>query len=167
MTVRLKRLDDDDLVRLGRDLPVWSAREYPNRLRAQRHGELVQVVAWTGDRPIGRAMLLFPSHDEYSASAERERCAEIRDVEVDAGHRRRGVATAMIAELEAAARARGWTRVGLSVGRDRDDRAARSLYAKLGYRAAHGPFISGAVLAGDEGPIPVAGILDYLVKPLA
>jgi hypothetical protein len=45
--------------------------------------------------------------------------------------------------------------------------AARSLHAKLGYVTAHGPFISGAVLAGNDGSIPVAGILDYLVKTIA
>ena len=58
---------------------------------------MVQVVAWDGERPVGKAMVLFPSHEEWSVSAEREGCAEIRDVGVAEDHRRRGVATAMIA----------------------------------------------------------------------
>ena len=64
----------------------------------------MQVVAWDGERPVGKAMVLFPSDEEWSVSAEREGCAEIRDVGVVEDHRRRGVATAMIASLEAAAR---------------------------------------------------------------
>ena len=166
MTIEVRPLAPSDLRSLNRRLPVWNRGEYERRLRAQDRGEVLQVVAWVGDRPIGRAMVLFPGHDEYSASAEREGCAEIRDVEVEATHHRRGVATAMIVELERAAGRRGFDRIGLSVGRDEGYRAARTLYAKLGYRTAHGPFISGAVLAGDGGRIPVAGVLDYLVKPL-
>ena len=63
----------------------------------------MQVVAWDGERPVGKAMVLFPSHEEWSVSAEREGCAEIRDVGVVEDHRRRGVATAMISSLESAA----------------------------------------------------------------
>jgi ribosomal protein S18 acetylase RimI-like enzyme len=164
VTIELRRLARVDVARLDRWLPVWNTAEYERRLAAQRRGDLVQVVAWAGDRPVGRGMLLFPGHDEYSVSAEREGCAEIRDVEVDVGHRRRGVGAALIGALEAAAVERRFDRIGLSVGRDDEYAGARSLYTKLGYRTAHGPFISGAVLAGTEGPIPVAGVLDYLVK---
>jgi GNAT superfamily N-acetyltransferase len=167
VTFDLRQLAVEDLEPLERELPVWSSREYAKRLQAQLQGDLVMIVAWAADRPIGRAMILFPSHEEYSESAERERCAEIRDVEVVPSARRVGVGTAMIAKLEAVARGRGFARTGLSVGRDREYGAARDLYAKLGYRPAHGPFISGVVLDGDDGPMPVTGVLDYQVKALA
>lgn len=47
---------------------------------------------------------------------------------------------------------------------DDDAEPARALYDVLGYRHAHGPFVSSANLAGDDGPIAVGGVLTYLVK---
>ncbi len=128
---------------------------------------MVQVVAWDGERAVGKAMVLFPSDEEWSVSAERERCAELRDVGVVEDHRRRGVATAMISSLEAAATARGMTRIGLSVALSDDDAPARALYAKLGYAFAHGPFITSTDLFDDDGrPIHVGAAMVYLTKPL-
>jgi len=125
---------------------------------------MVQVVAWSGDLPTGRGMVLFPEHDEFSASAVREGCAEVRDVFVAPGHRNRGQATAIMAVLEDAARGQGKGRVGLSVGMDDAALPARLLYERLGYRHAHGPFLMGATLLGEDGPIPVGSVLNYLVK---
>jgi ribosomal protein S18 acetylase RimI-like enzyme len=128
----------------------------------------VQVVAWDGALPAGKAMVLFPAHEEWSVSAEREGCAEIRDVGVDEDHRRQGVATAMIAALEAAAMERGMSLIGLSVAMSDDDAPARALYAKLGFAFAHGPFITSTDLFDDEGrPIHVGAVMSYLTKPLA
>ena len=67
-------------------LPAWNSTEYAKRLAAQERGELVQVVAWDGERPVGKAMVLFPGHEECSVSAEREGCGEIRDVGVVRDH---------------------------------------------------------------------------------
>jgi GNAT superfamily N-acetyltransferase len=128
----------------------------------------VQVVAWDGERPVGKAMVLFPSHEEWSASAEREGCAEIRDVGVVEDHRRRGVATAMVFSLESASAGRGMTRIGLSVALSDDDAPARALYGKVGYAFAHGPFISSTDLFDDHGrPIHVGAVMSYLTKALA
>ena len=149
-------------------MPAWNDHEYGRRLAAQERGELVQVVAWDGERPVGKAMVLFPSHDEWSVSAEREGCAEIRDVGVVEDHRRRGVATAMISSLESAAAGLGMTRIGLSVALSDDDAPARALYGKLGYAFAHGPFISSTDLSDDDGrPIHVGAVMSYLTKSLA
>ena len=45
-------------------------------------------------------MVLFPEHEELSASAMREGCAEVRDVFVSRPRRRLGVATALMRALE-------------------------------------------------------------------
>ncbi len=112
-------------------------------------------------------MVLFPGHDEYSESAEREGCGEVRDVAVAPEARRLGVATAMISVLEAATRERGIPRIGLSVALAEDDAAARGLYAKLGYTVAHGPFITSTDLDADDGRlIPVGAVMCYLTKSL-
>jgi GNAT superfamily N-acetyltransferase len=165
--IRIGRLRPGELAAFNAGLPAWSSAEYPKRLAAQDRGELIQVVAWSGDRAVGKAMVLFPAHDEYSASAERERCAEIRDVSVEPDARRLGVATAMIRALEDAARDHGLSRIGLSVALDPEDAPARDLYAKLGYALAHGPFISSTDLVDDEGmPMHVGAVMSYLTKSL-
>ncbi len=125
---------------------------------------MVQAVAWTGADPVGRGMVMFPAHEEYSISARRERCAEVRDVFVPVDLRRRGVARAIMAALEEAALEAGMPRVGLAVSLDEGAAPARALYAGLGYRRAHGPFVTSTNLAGDDGPIPVGAIVVYLVK---
>jgi GNAT superfamily N-acetyltransferase len=109
-------------------------------------------------------MVLFPDHEEYSASALRERCAEVRDVFVEPSHRRRDVARGVMTALESAAREAGHARIGLSVSLDDGAAAARALYDALGYRHAHGPFLTSTMLQGDDGPFPVGAILTYLIK---
>ena len=162
----VRPLEERDLERLNRELPVWNAGEYAKRLQAQTRMQMGQAVAWDGERPVGRGMVLFPEHEEYSDSAARERCAEVRDVSVLEPFRRRGVATAVMGALEDETRAAGFGRIGLSVSAGDEGVAARALYDRLGYRHAHGPFVTSTVLDGDDGPIPVSAVLTYLVKDL-
>jgi GNAT superfamily N-acetyltransferase len=112
-------------------------------------------------------MVLFPGHDEYSESAEREGCAEIRDVVVVEEARRRGVGTALIRELERSVLMHGMTMVGMSVAIGPDAGPGELLYAKLGYAVAHGPFITSTDLDADDGRlIPVGAVMCYLTKTL-
>jgi GNAT superfamily N-acetyltransferase len=135
-------------------------------LRWQTRLQLVQVVAWDYRTPLGRGMLLFAEDEDYSESAAREGCAEIRDLSVEEPYRRRGVATAVLASLEEAAKAAGYPRIGLSVSLDDEHAAARSLYERLGYVHAHGPFLITVMLDGDDGPFPVGDVVTYLVRDL-
>ncbi len=164
--IAVRRLAPDDLEVLNERLPTWNRLEYARRLTAQQRGEMVQAIAWIAGEPAGRGMVLFPDHAERSPSAEREHCAEVRDVSVPEPHRRTGVASALMDALEDAARRNGHDRVGLSVGLDEQAAPARALYDALGYTRAHGPFISSTTLEGDDGPMPVGAVLVYLTKPL-
>lgn len=164
--LEVRRLEDRDIDALNRELPVWSVLEYANRLRAQGRDQMVEVVAWEDGAPVGRGMVLFPEHDGFSASAVREGCVEVRDVFVLPERRRRGVGREIISSLEGAARERGMLRIGLAVGLDDEAAPARALYEELGYRPAHGPFVTSATLAGDDGPIQVGAVLTYLVRDL-
>lgn len=125
---------------------------------------MVQVAAWDREVPISRGMVLFPEHREYSVSATREDCAEVRDVFVVPERRRSGVATAVMRALEDMSRANGWSRIGLAVATSEDAEPARRLYEALGYRLAHGPFISSTTLTSDDGRFPVGSTMTYLVK---
>ena len=126
----------------------------------------MQIAAWAGEQAIGRGHVLFPGHEQWSISAHRCGCAEVRDVLVAPEHRRRGVATALMGALEAVVRERGMGRVGLAVAGDEDAAAARALYERLGYRFAHGPFVGGASIPGNAGPIHFATVFTYLTKEL-
>jgi GNAT superfamily N-acetyltransferase len=164
--VEVRRIAAGDVDTLNRRLSLWNAREYAKRVVAQERLQLVQEIAWFGDVPAGRGMVLFPEHEEFSTSAVREGCAEVRDVFVARPRRRLGVATAMMGALEDAVREQGLPRVGLSVGLDDEAEPARALYEHLGYRHAHGPFVSSTNLVGDEGPVAVGAVMDYLIKEL-
>jgi GNAT superfamily N-acetyltransferase len=165
--VEVRRLTAEDLPAFERGMPSWSSQEYAKRLVAQDRGEMVQIVAWEDGRPVGRGMVLFPTHAEWSISAHRERCAEVRDVGVLESHRRRGIARALMAALEDAALEAGSVRIGLAVALGEGDAPARALYDALGYERAHGPLISSTDLVGDDGPFPVGAAMVYVTKPLA
>jgi GNAT superfamily N-acetyltransferase len=163
---RVLPLSAGDVETLNRRLPVWNSSEYLRRLLAQGRGELVEAVAWFGDVPGGRGMVLFPEHEEFSTSAVREGCADVRDVFVARPRRRLGVATMLMETLEEAVRNRGMARVGLSVSLDEEAAPARALYERLGYVHAHGPFVSSTDLIHDDGPVAVGAVMTYLVKEL-
>jgi GNAT superfamily N-acetyltransferase len=163
----IRRLRREDLEGFQAGMPAWNAGEYARRLAFQDRGLAVQLVAWIGDEPAGKAMVVFPGHEEWSPSAYRERCPEIRDLEVSAAWTRRGIGTALVAAAEEEVRSAGFDRVGLGTGLEPSYAPARAMYERLGYRTAHGPFIQAARLEDDDGrPFPVAGVCVYLVKDL-
>jgi GNAT superfamily N-acetyltransferase len=165
--VGIRRLRREELDAFRAGMPAWNATEYGRRLAFQDRDLAVQLVAWAGDRAVGKAMVVFPGHEEWSPSAYREGCPEIRDLEVSPAWGRRGIGSALVAAAEAEARSAGFARIGLGVGLEPSYAAARSLYERLGYRTAHGPFVSSARLEDDHGrPFPVAGVCRYLVRDL-
>ncbi len=166
--VRIARLREEELAAFTAGMPAWNATEYAKRLAAQGRDEMVQLVAWDAERPVGKAMVLFPGHEEWSTSAEREACAEIRDVSVVEDARRRGIGTGLVRELEYAALARGMTRIGMTVDVGLGAGPAELVYEKLGFLRAHGPFIFSTNLFDDDGtPIPVGAVMAFLTKPLS
>jgi GNAT superfamily N-acetyltransferase len=112
-------------------------------------------------------MVLFPGHEEYSESAEREGCAEVRDVAVVEAARRRGIGSALIRASEDASRDRGFRRIGMSVAVGEGAGPGERVYEKLGYVLAHGPYVTSTNLWNDEGrPMPVCAVMVFLVRDL-
>lgn len=165
--IEVRRLSLADLDAIQEAMPSWNGREYARRLGYQDRGLAVQLVAWVGDIAVGRSMVVLPGHPEWSASAFREGCPELRDVGVAEAWQRRGIGGRLVAASEDEARTAGYERVGLGVGMDDSFGAARALYERRGYAFAHGPFVQAARLEDDAGGgIPVAGVCVYLVKGL-
>ncbi len=113
------------------------------------------LVAWDGGEPVGHA------HVDWRPSPP-----ELQNVFVAESHRRRGIASRLSVAAEELVRNRGHAGIALDV--DVENAAARSLYAKLGYRPAGTPprRARGTILLRGK-PFTYDVVLIDLVKPLA
>lgn len=84
----------------------------------QQAGHCLYLVAWLGDEPVG------------SGELEWAPVPELKNLQVVATYRGRGIGTAINAAAEAAARGRG--RIAIGVGSDNPE--AERLYRRLGYQ---------------------------------
>lgn len=118
----------------------------------QRNG--FYLVAWQAAAPIGHLRLALSDPPE------------LQDVAVRPSHRRRGVATALIAAAEGEAQARGFQSMRLEVSVDQ--LAAQSLYRRCGYVDARRPTrrVVGTIML-RTGPIEVDDRLLTWTKQLA
>jgi GNAT superfamily N-acetyltransferase len=129
-----------------------------SRLDQQVEQGSTYLVAWEDGRPVGHAHVAW--------TGTHIGVPEVQDVFVLPAERRRGIASRLTAAAEAAARARGFGAISLSVSAAGND-AARALYAKLGYvDAGVEPVrVSGTIMLRGR-PFAVDDTLLYLTKPL-
>jgi GNAT superfamily N-acetyltransferase len=167
VSAEVRRLTEGEIPSLQAAMPSWNGHEYAKRLGYQSRGLAVQLVAWRDAAAIGRGMLVLPGHPEWSPSAYREGCPEIRDLAVAQEMQRQGVGSSLISALEREALDRGFATIGLGVGLDEEYGSARIVYERRGYVFAHGPFIAAAKLETDDGGgIAVGGVCEFRVKTL-
>lgn len=107
------------------------------------------LVAWEGGAPVGHAHLALGDPPE------------VQDVEVLERHRGRGIATALLAEAEREARARGYDRLTVTVSTGKPE--VEALYRRLGYEDAGLPLrrVTGTVQI-RTGPLQVDDTLRTL-----
>jgi ribosomal protein S18 acetylase RimI-like enzyme len=108
-TVEIRVLNPEEAEQVGNALGL--ARLY--------QGNGFYLVAWHGDEPAGHLHLAMTDPPE------------LQDVQVAAGHRRRGVAKMLIAAAEREARARGFSRIRVDVAID--NHRAQALYRASGF----------------------------------
>ena len=107
------------------DPAVWTAV-----LRQHTAGDRLVLVAMEENQAAAYGSLLWQSG--YPAFAS-HRMPELHDLVTAKAHRHRGIATALIAQLEANARAAGHRQIGLGVGLYADYGPAQRLYTANGY----------------------------------
>ena len=103
-----------------------------SHFQEQASGSATFLCAWDADRPLGWCLARWDGCIGKNARDAHPDSAEVIHLQVREHSRGAGVGTALLAEAEVLARARGFSQLAVSVGRDNGD-AAR-LYLSLGYQ---------------------------------
>lgn len=133
----------------------------------QERGDLVYLIAWVDDVPVGHAYVAWPDERDWSEFPQRYGCPEVRDLWVEEPYRRIGLGRALMENLEAVTVAQGFRILGLTTGVDDGYTPARKLYQSMRYRVVSGPFIQSFAPRLDDGTRPVWwDVLRYWLKDL-
>ncbi|MFB7474722.1 GNAT family N-acetyltransferase [Kitasatospora sp. NPDC056184] len=131
--VRRVRIDDPLAEPLVREL----TEEYVRRYGPEAIEEMTRYPADSWAEPHGGVLLLLLEDGEPVAGGAYKRydarTAEVKRMWTHSAHRRRGLATRVLAELERAAAAAGYRRIFLTTGPRQPE--ARGLYLANGYTA--------------------------------
>jgi ribosomal protein S18 acetylase RimI-like enzyme len=129
-TIAVRRAGPEDAAELARMLDLFDRMgATPEQVRARMlacRDVLTTFIGEVEGRPVGFACLRVVPHIQGD-----EPYAELTDIYVDAEVRRQGVARALIAEVEAAARAAGASEVVIVTGFDNE--GAQAAYRASGY----------------------------------
>ena len=125
---------------------------------ARLGGRQTYFVVWDRDEPVAQACVAW--------TRTTLGVPEVQDVFVREDKRRRRIGEDLMRALEREIATRGYDRVSISYGITND--AAKSLYAKLGYRdAGIAPQrVQGRIMV-RSGPLDVDDTLIYLVKDVS
>lgn len=145
----------------------WAASEkHADRCRAQERGDVVYVVAWVGERPVGHTLIKWSGCDVETISSQLHGCPETEDLFVVPNYRSKGIGSLILSHAERLAEQHGYVQIGLGV--DVENPSARRLYERLGYTdAGLGEYRTSWPYLDREGREQlVTEVCNYLVKPL-
>ncbi len=130
VTITVRQATPDDATQLARMLDLFDHMgATPEQVAARMQACQDVLTTYLGEmagRPVGFACLRLVPHLQGDAPY-----AELTDIYVDAPARRHGVARALIAHVEAVARAAGATEVVIITGFDNE--GAQAAYRANGY----------------------------------
>jgi GNAT superfamily N-acetyltransferase len=129
-SITVRQATPDDAMELARMLDLFDRMgATPEQVATRMHTCQSVLTTYLGEmngQPVGFACLRLVPHIQGD-----EPYAELTDIYVDAPFRRHGVARALIARVEAAARSAGASEVVLITGFDNED--AQAAYRAVGY----------------------------------
>lgn len=98
--------------------PDTLSKRHYKRCEVQKRGEGVYLIAWHEHTPVGHVLLRWsgPGDEEVRKYVVVTNTACLAARATRTAHRRKGVATAFIREVERVAKAHGCTQIGLNVG---------------------------------------------------
>jgi GNAT superfamily N-acetyltransferase len=141
------------------------AATHRRRLERQTLGGFVYLIGWVDAAPAGFVGFGTPLGRDVDDLVEFRGDPFVHDLHVEPARRRRGVARALMEEVERRARAEGHRAIGLTTGVDAYYDAARALYRSIGFLEQGGVFLGG----WSEPELPGVHVVDPLmrwVKPL-
>ncbi|WP_380285413.1 GNAT family N-acetyltransferase [Kitasatospora purpeofusca] len=130
--VEVRRVGIDDP--LAEPLVRELTEEYVRRYGPEAHEEMTRYPADSWAEPHGVLLLLLEDGEPVAGGAYKRYdagTAEVKRMWTHSAHRRRGLATRVLAELERAAVAAGYRRIFLTTGPRQPE--ARGLYLANGY----------------------------------
>lgn len=134
--VAIRPLGESDVAVLVDAYPERSPENrHFGRSRKQGLGQVTELVAWEGDRPVGWVIVMPAGSPEETEQGRTLGCAEMGDLFVAESARGRGIGRALMEAAEDWARNHRESKLGLAVtmGNPHND-VARSLYERSGYK---------------------------------
>jgi GNAT superfamily N-acetyltransferase len=143
MRIEVRPLREDELPTVAVALPSRPEATHRRRLRRQAYGGFTYLIGWVDGIPSGFVGMGAPEGRDVDDLLEFRGDPYVHDLFVNEAHRRRGLARAMMLDVERRARLDGAHGIGLTTGTDDSFVAARALYLALGYRIVGGEFLGG------------------------
>lgn len=166
LLMSIRAVEAADLQIMTSALPTAAPEVYERRLALQQAGNGHFLAAWYGSEPVGSLLVRWEGVTDRILAERLPGTPHLEALNVREDVRSRGVGTQLLATAEAAARARGCTRIGLAVGIE--NLRARALYTRLGYRESNlGEFRTEWEYLDEHGQRQIEGeTCTYFVKCL-
>ncbi|MFS8101205.1 GNAT family N-acetyltransferase [Lentzea alba] len=160
VALEIRAAKQTDIKALERDL--GQAKFFADRLKRQRKGKGLLLVAWDRKRAIGVAYLWWEVADEPEIREHLAGVPLLTHLEVSADYRSHGMGTKLIHRAEVELDQRGYARVALAV--EVNNLRAKELYSRLRYTEwEHGTV---KCLPFDDGTPQAVEICNVMVKRL-
>ena len=168
LTVEVKPLTEDGINRVEWHINFdWAALgKHRDRFHRQQEGEVVYLVAWYENLPVGHALLKWYGTTDDPRASKMDGCPDIEDLFVSPDYRSRGTGSCLLEQAESLVTQRGYCRIGLGVAIDNP--RARSLYERSGYvDTGSGEYRTGGSYTDKDGQEKFwEEICRYLIKLL-
>jgi ribosomal protein S18 acetylase RimI-like enzyme len=138
----------------------------PGQTGRQGEGDVVYLVAWIDDLPIGHVLIEWGGTTDEPVRTQLADCADLQDLFVAPDYRRRGVGSRLLNDAEVLVAEKGFPRLGLGAAVDNID--ARRLYQRK--RFLDGGFgeyrIGGKYIDRDGSDQAWEETCEYMIKQL-
>jgi GNAT superfamily N-acetyltransferase len=141
--IEVRRIVERDLPEVIAGIPSRAPEQHRRKLDLQRRGGFIFLIGWLDGVAAGFVGVGMHEDGSPDVLAESRGFAMVSDLHVEEPYRRRGMARALMQELEREAEAAGMPGVILDTGTGEDFAAARALYRALGYVDRGGVYLGG------------------------
>lgn len=164
----IRPLSETDLLLVARHLNFdWGQPDkHRERFNRQQKGVVTCLIAWNEKLPAGHVLIEWAGSTDEPMASVLETCPDFQDLWVLPDFRSKGIGSKLLDAAENLAGQREYAQVGLGVSID--NRRARSLFARRGYKdAGLGHYVTGGHYLDRQGKQqPWSEICDYLIRPL-